>query len=140
MRSLIRRRKGTGMVLQSLFGASLAITAALDVGRPPPAGSTNWTQMSSRQREAAVLPLIHSATDCIVRKVTADPRFNATLRSGEINDLIVDSMVACAGPVRAMIDGHDRMFGRGSGEAFFMGPYLEVLPAAVSRQVTAPAR
>ena len=31
-----------------------------------------------------------------------------------------------------MIDAYDRYYGDGSGEAFFMGPYLEVLPKAVT--------
>jgi hypothetical protein len=31
-----------------------------------------------------------------------------------------------------MIDAYDRFFGDGSGEAFFMGPYLDALPAAVN--------
>jgi hypothetical protein len=31
-----------------------------------------------------------------------------------------------------MIDAYDRYFGDGAGEAFFMGPYLDVLPAAVT--------
>ena len=34
-----------------------------------------------------------------------------------------------------MIDAHDRMYGTGSGEAFLLGPYLDVLPAAVIKQV-----
>ena len=136
----IRRGQGTGMILESLFGISLLMNASLETGPPPPTGPSTWTQMSVRHRDAALLPLVHSATDCIVRKVAADPRFSETLRPGEINDLIVDSMAACAGPVRAMIDAHDRLFGHGSGEAFFMGPYLEVLPAAVSKQVKAPVR
>jgi hypothetical protein len=42
-------------------------------------------------------------------------------------------------PVRAMIDAHDRMYGAGSGEAFLLGPYLDVLPAAVVGQVKAKA-
>ena len=36
----------------------------------------------------------------------------------------------------AMIDGYDRYFGEGAGEAFFMGPYLDVLPSAVSEWVS----
>ena len=32
-----------------------------------------------------------------------------------------------------MIDAYDRYFG--DGEAFFMGPYLDVLPVAVSKWV-----
>ena len=76
-----------------------------------------------------------SATACIVRRVTADPRYTNDIRPVEVNDLIVDSITACARPVRAMIDAHDRMYGSGSGEAFPLGPYLDVLPAAVVRQV-----
>ncbi len=34
-----------------------------------------------------------------------------------------------------MIDAHDHMYGYGSGEAFLLGPYLDVLPAAVVKQV-----
>ena len=30
-----------------------------------------------------------------------------------------------------MIDAYDRYYGEGTGEAFFMGPYLDVLPKAV---------
>ena len=75
--------------------------------------------------------------DCIVRRVFADPRYNAGLRPSEINDLIVDSMSACVGPVRVMIDAHDRLDGSGSGEAFLLGPYLYFLPAAVVGQVKA---
>jgi hypothetical protein len=41
-----------------------------------------------------------------------------------------------------MINAHDRMYGYGSGEAFLLGPYLDVLPSAVVRQVRVkmPAR
>jgi hypothetical protein len=41
-----------------------------------------------------------------------------------------------------MMDAHDRMYGYGSGEAFLLGPYLDVLPSAVVKQVKArePAR
>ena len=49
----------------------------------------------------------------------------------QIGDLIVASMPSCITPVRAMIDAYDRYYGEGTGEAFFMGPYLDVLPNAV---------
>ena len=41
-------------------------------------------------------------------------------------------MPACLTPVRAMIAAYDRYYGDGTGEAFFMGPYLDVLPRAVA--------
>jgi hypothetical protein len=40
-------------------------------------------------------------------------------------------MPVCLTPVRAMIEAYDRYYGAGAGEAFFMGPYLDVLPRAV---------
>ena len=70
-----------------------------------------------------------------MRRVSADPRYSAELRPDEINDLIVDSIATCQRPVRAMIDAHDRLYGDGSGEVFLLGPYLDVLPSAVVRQV-----
>lgn len=122
------------MILESLFGLSLVMNVSLDTATPP-ANSAAWMQMSVRQKDAALLPLVRRATDCIVRKVSADPRYSAQLRPDEFSDLIVDSISGCARPVRAMIDAHDRMYGDGSGEAFLLGPYLDVLPSAVVRQV-----
>ena len=122
------------MILESLFGLSLVLNVSLDTAAPP-ADPAAWLQMSVRQKDAALLPLVRRATECIVRQVAADPRYSADMRPDEINDLIVDSIAACGRPVRAMIDAHDRMYGYGSGEAFLLGPYLDVLPAAVVQQV-----
>ena len=130
------------MILESVFGLSLVLNVSLDTQLPSATVPATWTEMSVRQKEAALLPLVRRATDCIVRKVTADSRYRSDIRSSEINDLIVDSISACSRPVRAMIDAHDRMYGYGSGEAFLLGPYLDVLPAAMVRhvRVKAPAR
>jgi hypothetical protein len=122
------------MILEPLFGLSLVLSVSLDF-QPPPPETGAWVTMSTRRRDAQLLPLVREATECIVRSVFADPRYNTELRPGEINDLIVDSMAGCVKPVRAMIDAHDRLYGYGSGEAFLLGPYLDVLPAAVVGQV-----
>jgi hypothetical protein len=129
------------MILETLFGLSLVMNVSLDT-QVPAADPAAWMQMSMRQKDAALLPLVQRATECIVRRVSADPRYQAELRPDEINDLIVDSIATCQRPVRAMIDAHDRMYGYGSGEAFLLGPYLDVLPSAVVRQVRVkvPAR
>jgi hypothetical protein len=129
------------MILESLFGLSLVMNVSLDTATPA-ANPAAWMQMSMRQKDAALLPLVRRATDCIVRKVTADPRYSEQMRTDEFNDLIVDSISGCAQPVRTMINAHDRMYGYGSGEAFLLGPYLDVLPSAVIRQVRikTPAR
>jgi hypothetical protein len=129
------------MILESVFGLSLVLNVSLD-GEAPATKSTTWQQLSVPQRQAALLPMVRRATDCIVRKVSADPRYSADMRPDEINNLIVEKVPTCGRVVREMIDAHDRMYGAGSGEAFLLGPYLDVLPAAVVTQVRAkePAR
>jgi hypothetical protein len=115
------------MILAPLFGTALVIAVATE----PLDDSTTAINRSAPQKIAATEPLVRSATECIVRAVVADPRFGREPKA-ELGDLIVASMPACVAPVRAMIDGYDRYFGDGSGEAFFMGPYLDVLPGAVT--------
>jgi hypothetical protein len=128
------------MMLETVFGLSFIVQSiitpvSLDTRAPAISDPGASPQISVRQRETALLPLIRQATECIVREVKADPRYSEAIRPGEINDLIVDAMPNCARLLRVMIDTHDRMYGRGSGEAFLLGPYLDVLPGAVTRQV-----
>jgi hypothetical protein len=123
------------MILESMFGMLLVLNVSLDTQTPSTTDPASWLRMSVHQKDATLLPLVRRATDCVVRKVTADPRYTPDMRPGDFNDLIVDSISACARPVRAMIDAHDRMYGNGSGEAFLLGPYLDVLPSAVVKQV-----
>jgi hypothetical protein len=91
--------------------------------------------LSVPQKRAAVRPLVFSATACIAQAVAADSRFANASDSSLVNELIVDSMPVCRDVVHRMIDAYDRLFGLGAGEAYFMGPYLDELPAAVGRIV-----
>jgi hypothetical protein len=117
------------MLLAPLAGAALAMSVAtgpaVEVQRSP-------AQMTAQQKNAAMQPLVRSATECIARAVAGDARFGNGVPTN-LGDLITDSMPACVRPVRAMIDGYDRYFGEGTGEAFFMGPYLDALPTMVSK-------
>jgi hypothetical protein len=115
------------MLLAPLFGTAMILAVATE-----PLDNTARTEpkLTAQEKFAATEPLVRSATECIVRAVAADPRYGA--KTSELGDLIVASMPACVTPVRAMIDAYDRYFGDGSGEAFFMGPYLDVLPKAVT--------
>lgn len=115
------------MLLAPLFGVALVVTVATE----PLTAPLGAVHLSTQQKNSAMEPLVRSATDCIARAVTADPRFEAA-PAAAVGDLIVASMRSCVTPVRAMIDNYDHYFGEGTGEAFFMGPYLDVLPKAVS--------
>ncbi len=115
------------MIVAPLLGAALVVNVATSPLTGPAAGEANLTL---QQKAAATEPLVRSATDCIVHAVMSDPRFGAEPHAA-VGDLIVESIRSCRTPVRAMIDAYDRYYGEGSGEAFFMGPYLDVLPKAV---------
>src|SRR5262245_1286197 len=117
------------MILAPLAAAALLVGVAITPDAKPSLSPT----MSMQQKSAAVKPLMRSATECIARIVSSDPRFGQP--NADLSDLIVDSMPSCAVQVRIMIEAYDRYFGEGEGEAFFMGPYLDLLPGAVSKWV-----
>src|SRR5262250_3974010 len=116
------------MILAPLTGAALV----LSVAATPNVAPHSSTQLSVQQKHAAMQRFVRTATDCIARTVAADPRFGS---QADFGDVIVDSMPACLGPVRAMIDLYDQYFGDGMGEAFFMGPYLDTLPKAIIKLI-----
>jgi hypothetical protein len=117
------------MILAPLTAAVLVVSVATG----PTVDTPMAPSLSAQQKSAAMRPLVRSATECIARTVSADPRFGQ--RNADLGDLIVDSMPSCTAQGRAMIDAYDRYFGAGEGEAFFIGPYLDVLPTAVSNWV-----
>jgi len=78
-----------------------------------------------------ISPVLRASVDWVIR-VEMNPRFTT---GADLGDLIVDSMASCVGPVRTMIDAYDRYYGTGSGDAFFMGPYLDILPRAVDEWI-----
>jgi hypothetical protein len=119
------------MILSKLAGATLIVSVA--AGPTVESDGAN-VRLSLQQKNAAVQALMRSATECIARTVAADPRFRKQAPHTELGEIIVASVPSCVGPVRAMIDAYDRHFGDGTGEVFFMGPYLDALPAAVSTQ------
>ncbi len=115
------------ILLAQMTGAMLVVGVATGPALGPQGSAT---QISPQQKNAAVQSLVRSATQCIADAVAADARFGAGAH-GQIGELIVNSIPTCLVPVRAMIEGYDRFYGEGTGEAFFMGPYLDELPGVV---------
>jgi hypothetical protein len=119
------------MILAAFVASSLVVPVSL--GSEPPMLAPG-VAVSDEQKNETVRPLVSSATDCIARTVSADPRLPASTGAA-LNDLIVDSVRACVAPLRSMIDGYDHVFGDGAGETYFNGPYLDGLPAAVTKRI-----
>jgi len=68
------------MILEALFGFSLALNVSLDAPAITDSSRTVWLRMPVPKRDAALLPLVHRATDRIVHKVATDPRIRTGLR------------------------------------------------------------
>lgn len=117
------------MIVSALAGISLVLLTA---SNPTMDLDRSALRLSPQQKTAAVQPLVRRATECVARKVVADPRAAARDRPGVLGDLIVASMPSCAELMRAMIEEFDRYFGEGTGESYFSGPYLDALPDAVN--------
>jgi hypothetical protein len=117
------------MMLPALAGFSLVVLVA---SNPTMDLDRTVANLSPQQKSAAVQPLVRRATECVARSVAADPRAETLDQPGVLGDLIVASMPSCAELMRAMIEGFDRYFGDGTGEAYFSGPYLDALPNAVN--------
>jgi hypothetical protein len=127
------------MIAAALLSLSLAVSTTYEPeDLAPNSYSRTLAQMSPQQKFATLRPLVHSATSCVMHAIEADPRFKSAA-AADMNELIVASMAPCADAMRSMIDAHDRLFGEGSGEAFFMGPYLEGLPLTINKMVKGAA-
>jgi hypothetical protein len=127
------------MILGPLVAGSLVLTVAVDTAAQTPMAALRQ-ELSAQKKDLVMRPLVQSATDCVVRNVSSDPRLPTSLKAGDIRELIVSSMTPCANAMRAMIEEHDRLFGAGSGETFFMGPYLKILPTSVDTALKAGAK
>jgi hypothetical protein len=119
------------MILSALTGGSLVLLASFGPVTSTGAGA----HMSAARKQAVVQPSVSRATECVARGVSADPRFKGSGASKDLADLIVESVLSCAELMRAMIENYDAIYGDGTGEAFFSGPYLDLLPTAVSKLV-----
>lgn len=114
-------------MIKAALAVALLINVSVDPGLVSPDGERAPASLTTREKVAILHPLIDTATACVARMVGTNPK----LGQEDIAELIVDSFAECVEPVRAMIDAHDTYYGPGSGEEFFMGPYLDALPAAV---------
>jgi hypothetical protein len=126
--------KGIRMQLTAILVAT-SLLVPISVDRDTTMMLDAGSAMPAEQKEAAIRPLVSSATDCIARTVSADPRFRVGSRGAELSSLIVESVPRCVDVLRRMIDSYDRLYGGGAGETFFMGPYLDGLPTAVGQRI-----
>ena len=122
------------MILAKLAAATLTFGVAMGPGVEAPV-----RHLPFQQRNAATQIYVRPVTDCIASNVAADVHFRKEDPAANLGDLIVEAVPKCLGPIRAMIAAYDRYFGEGTGEEFFMGPYLDVLPNVLVKMMKTAA-
>lgn len=98
------------------------------------AGVSQPTQSSSRiEKTTIVQRSVNRATECVIHAIENDPNSKA----GElpIGELIVTVMPSCTDRMHAMIESFDDTYGAGSGEKFFSGAFLDLLPLVVNKRI-----
>lgn len=103
------------LVLSSAFLAMALLASAEAAPRVP--GSAH----------AVLLPLEQAATACFAETVAANPRGLTLARAGRWYEAASVTGFLCRPEVDAMVNAHDRVYGRGTGSRYFKGAYAQHL-------------
>jgi hypothetical protein len=117
---------GNEMPINTIVSA-LLITLAAAAPLPDQQGSV---RQSKAEKAAVVQRVINHATDCVVREIRAAPS------AADLGEQIVAVMPSCADTMRSLIEAFDANYGEGTGETFFSGSFLDILPQVVSKRLS----
>lgn len=100
-------------------GFSLVILTAAAQARPAPHVPGNPHPVMASLEEAA--------TNCFAETVMANPKAIGLAKTGRWYDAAGVIGFLCRPEVGRMVSAHDRLFGAGTGDRFFMGAYARHL-------------
>ncbi|MCJ2036711.1 hypothetical protein [Methylobacterium sp. J-068] len=79
------------------------------------------------QPHAVMSPLERAATDCFAETVLSNPTATRHARAGHWYEAAGVTGFLCRPEVDAMIQAHDRLYGRGTGARYFQNAYTRHL-------------
>lgn len=113
-----------------------------DIAKAPPSAAIATTVVSAAQKTAdkarrrEILPYIRTASDCVAHAIARDENRAAAIellrRASPRSSGQENPVNQCQFRINDMIAAHDRIYGPGSGQAFYEGPYLKDLPRALT--------
>jgi len=109
------------MVLIKLAIAAMLMQASAVVQSDEP------PRISVQEKYERVKPLITEAVICFARNIASFPLGKAK----DLGDEIQAAAPACVGAINVLIEGYDVYFGKGAGDHYFNGPFLDMLPERV---------
>src|SRR5690348_14360720 len=116
-----------GVIGITLSSAALAQTAPVDLSPPP---------LTEAQKRKMLLPYIRAVTDCVARGIGTNQTAMYYARQDRWPDAIKNMSGSCREEAVPLIEAHDRLYGAGTGQVFFNGPYIADLPRALSARLS----
>ena len=102
----------------------------------PAVAQTDANALTEGQKRKIHLPYIRAATDCVARGILSTPDALRSARLGQLTDAILGIPKGyCGTEIGRMIAAHDQLYGSGTGQSFFTGPYFTDLPRAVGNRL-----
>lgn len=92
--------------------------------------------LSEAQKRKIHLPYVRAATNCFARAIIASPEATRLARSVQWGDAVLSTAKGfCQAEVGTLLSTHDQLYGQGTGQAFFVGPYFSDLPRALGNRL-----
>ncbi|MFC1459597.1 hypothetical protein ACETIH_23440 [Microvirga arabica] len=109
----------------------LRVLATAFLALAPLAGAAQEYGLTDQQRRRLHLPYVRAATDCLARAIAVDIPALDNARNGQWYEALIAVQGICRPVLVDMVREHDRLYGPGTGDVFFKGPYVADLPRAL---------
>lgn len=111
--------------------AACAIFASFDVCAQYDTGV-----LTEAQKRKIHLPYVRAATNCISNFLMANPESLRLARQGRWADALQTMPKGqCGAEISVLVTTHDQLYGAGTGQTFFTGPYITDLPRALGTRL-----
>lgn len=117
--------------MKALTTALLAVAVLTTL----PAEARRSVRPDPAAAEREMAPLRAAATDCFADTVMANPAAMRHARAGEWYAAAGVIGFLCRPEVDAMVQTHDRLFGRGTGQRYFKAAYAKHLDHALAERL-----
>lgn len=92
--------------------------------------------LTEAQKRKIHLPYVRAATNCISQSLLMAPDAVRLAKQGQWADALrAMPKGQCGAEISTLISTHDQLYGAGTGQTFFAGPYISDLPRALGNRL-----
>jgi hypothetical protein len=117
------------------YFAALVTQSEVVFAQQPPLSINGDQQVTESQKRKTHLPYVRATTECFTQAVLKQNDIAQKIQMNQIQSAVFSVGAGCSQEVQLMIKKHDEIYGYGTGQSFFTGPYLNDLPRAVLTRI-----